>query len=112
MALRSGKLVQCSLINGARSFAQQLGDVVSLLETAPDAKVMLCMPLMADEERQRSGRVLQGALLLGLNLDYCLSKRCVGRQAAAAGARAMLSSGMARHGATYTLAGVICMPAT
>jgi hypothetical protein len=75
LALRAGKLVECSVPSDGAKVRLQLGDVERLLEAAPGARVMLCLPLRVGAEAapalagDSSGRcfaALQGALLLGM----------------------------------------------
>ena len=92
LALRSGKLVQSSLLNGAAQFSARLGDVAAMVAAAPGTKYLLCLPFKPAAQQQQQqqaaprsgGGALEGALLLGLDAAEPPGKRCV-RTAGVAG---------------------------
>ena len=69
LALRTGKPVQSSLLNGAHDAALRLGDVAAMAAAAPATQLWLCLPLRAAEAeaRKQRCRALEGALLFGLS---------------------------------------------
>jgi hypothetical protein len=96
LALRTRRPVQSSLLNGARQFSLQLGDVAAMAEAAPAVKLVLCLPFAPAQPRaEQEGHgvaALQGAVLLGTELESPPSKRCMRGDR---GARASLGPGRA-----------------